>query len=67
MEKKPSNIPAFFMNLTGCARCEGHHPNLPVFALNNPPDDYKFFSTCPSTKQPILVKRIYSDEPENVG
>ena len=52
----------YIIKISGCARCGNVHEHLEVFSLNNPPDDYEYFSTCPETQQPILVKKIVEEE-----
>jgi hypothetical protein len=39
-----------------CQRCKGDHDSLSFFPLDNQPDHFTHFATCPTTLQPILVR-----------
>lgn len=43
------------VDVKGCARCWEDHSQLVFKALQNPPEEYQYFGTCPKTFQPILL------------
>ncbi len=42
--------------IKGCVRCGGNHKPLNAKRFRKPHKGYTFWATCPSTKDPILVK-----------
>lgn len=51
--------------VTGCARCGMEHKNLKFERLSNPADEWKWWSICPNTGQPILLKIVEGELPGN--
>ena len=45
------------MSIKTCARCAKAHEDLPMKKFSKYPiRDYTHFTTCPNTKEPILIK-----------
>ena len=50
------------VNVVKCARCGEDHEEKCFFPLNNPQDDWTYYSKCPNNGQPILLKIITDPE-----
>ncbi len=44
------------VTINNCQRCQDIHIDQEFKLLDNPVDDYHYFSICPYTVQPILLK-----------
>lgn len=53
---------AFKTTITGCARCGMEHKYLKFERLDNPTDNYEWWSICPSTGQPILLSVVEGEQ-----
>ncbi len=51
---RPENTLTTTVN--NCQRCQDNHIDQEFTLLNNTVDDYHYFSICPYTNQPILLK-----------
>lgn len=47
--------PAGTLQIDRCARCRGPHTGLVVRPLTNPTDEWTQWTTCPTTREPILI------------
>ena len=48
----------FVSDIHKCARCGKDHKRILVYELLNPTDNHKYFTTCPSTKQPLFIEVV---------
>jgi hypothetical protein len=46
----------FQHSLKSCRRCGAGHPDLTFRRLDNSTDIYNWWSVCPTTSQPVLIK-----------
>jgi len=46
---------AMTLDVRRCARCHGDHPGLVFSLLRNPPQEFGYYATCPTSGQPILL------------
>ncbi len=47
--------PELRITISGCARCGGTHKDLQFKEFTNPIGKYRYFTTCPTLKEPILM------------
>jgi len=45
-----------------CARCGKNHFDLLFVALTNPQDGYEYFTMCPETNEPVLLRAVASSD-----
>ena len=55
------------IDIRRCSRCGLNHSRLEVHDLSNPADEFKQWTTCPVTNQPILIRECSDDEVQNLG
>ena len=55
------------VDVVGCARCGGDHPNRQFLELSNAQDEYGHWSLCPYTGEPLLCKVIRGPMPGTKG
>lgn len=51
------------IDICGCQRCQQNHRDVKFQRLANPTDDWRWWATCPVTRQPILLRVV--EEPED--
>lgn len=49
---------SMIQNVKGCARCGREHAGLRFGRLDNPADDWAYWSLCPERLQPILMRIV---------
>lgn len=49
---------AFVTSVPGCPRCGGSHDAVSAFPLVNPPVDWDYYAFCPTTLQPISIRKV---------
>lgn len=47
---------SFFTSVKNCNRCSSDHDEVWFTMLTNPPDDWKYWGTCPTLGEPIFLK-----------
>lgn len=47
-----------YIDVRGCQRCGGDHSHVLFKKLSNPPDVWKWWSTCPDKLEPILLRTV---------
>ncbi len=53
----------FVKKLSNCARCNGNHVRLTFKELKQSCEEWTYWTTCPNTKEPILMQ-ITPDKPK---
>ena len=44
------------VTIINCQRCGETHKKILFSKLSNPADEYGYYATCPTSRQPILLK-----------
>lgn len=60
-DTSPNRSDAMPVDVNKCQRCGKDHSQLLFYPLANPADLYKWWSICPVTQQPLMVKVTEQD------
>lgn len=58
MSKAEAEIKHMVLDVGRCARCGEDHKQLTFFKLARPTPRYKYWATCPTNGEPILMRVV---------